>query len=318
MRYIGFFGLVLFGVFGVYLVVVYAQVGNPTHSSRWVYDVYEAKIAYAQKLPSPKIVVSAGSNVLFGVDSQMIEDAFGIPTVNFGVNAGVFLPIILYKTKQILREGDILVMPLEYTMYGYDGVPNTQMIDYIFAREPRIWRTLGVFERFAVVWNVTLARVWQGYQKIEDRAAVGLYSVYNIDQRGDQINTGREFIGEDFLRELGDAPVYRYGKAFSPNSLGMRYLRDFADYCEENGIVLVFAPTALLKKPEYFSDAIEREFYMGLPDIVRGFGMGFVGDPYAYMYEVDCFFNTDHHLHQECKKIRTAQLIEDLRGLGFW
>jgi len=49
------------------------------------------KLDLLKTVPSPKIVVFGGSNVAFGIDSELIEKEFGIPVINDGLNAGVSL-----------------------------------------------------------------------------------------------------------------------------------------------------------------------------------------------------------------------------------
>src|SRR5688572_19607287 len=54
-----------------------------------VNDYHRASVTKHQRLsalPSPKIVLAGGSNLAFGIDSQMIEKATGRKVVNMGMD----------------------------------------------------------------------------------------------------------------------------------------------------------------------------------------------------------------------------------------
>lgn len=87
----------------------------------WVQGAYEKKEKMALLIKGPKIIIAAGSSVHFGVSAQMIEEAFQRPSVNYGVMTLLDLDYIIYRLKKVLKEGDILIMPLEYEHYTYDS-----------------------------------------------------------------------------------------------------------------------------------------------------------------------------------------------------
>tara|TARA_A100001015_G_C14411110_1_gene489191 strand:+ start:209 stop:343 length:135 start_codon:yes stop_codon:yes gene_type:complete len=44
----------------------------------------------------------------------MIENAFGLPAINAGFNAGTSFKFLTWLIKPYLKSGDILLMPLEF------------------------------------------------------------------------------------------------------------------------------------------------------------------------------------------------------------
>ncbi|MDP2894526.1 MAG: hypothetical protein Q8N78_09215 [Sulfurimonas sp.] len=300
----------LYGVtawLAAYIAVFYISLNKPSNVSKWVHDAYTKKTLIASATPSPRIVISAGSSTLFGIDSSAISQAFNLPVVNYSVNAGLMLPVILHKTKQILREGDILIMPLEYDMYLYNGNPNEQMIDYVTSYEPHILPTLTLKEQFYIFWQTTLRSIITK-QTQEIQIPQGLYGAHNIDNRGDQINTAKADQAKEFYKELQDTKPYEYNSIYKGDELSYRYLREFAAYCKQNNIKLILTPCPLLTKPQYK----EERFFADVPQKLRAIGFTYIGNPYDYMYSIDFFFNTDYHLNDEARKTHTQKLIKEL------
>ena len=70
------------------LVVVYTAALIPQYE-----DSYNAalvdKVARLKSINEPKIVLIGNSNVAFGYDSKLIEEATGMPVVNMGLHGGL-------------------------------------------------------------------------------------------------------------------------------------------------------------------------------------------------------------------------------------
>lgn len=306
-------GLVLTAV--VWLGFIYGQLGNPTPS--WVHHAYLLKQQAAEAIQQPKIVIVSGSNALFGINSTLLSQTYQRPVVNQGVNAAMLLPYILYRSQQVLKPGDIALLPLEYPLYLYNGETNTQLIDQILARDPGFFWQLGWRERFKIVWETPFERVWQGYHLSDVQPPVtGLYGIHNIDPlTGDQRNTGKARLVGQELREWEthrDMEPHRYGKDDKPDNLAWRHLRNYIQWAEQHGVCLIFLPSAFHDRAFYREDPVERAFYAGLPSKIRVLGANYVGSPFNYMYGIDDLFNTEYHLTGEARQRHTTKLIKDL------
>ncbi len=292
------------------------EMGNSTAMSQWVWDDYSKKIDIAKNIKDKKIVVSAGSNVLFGVDSKILAKKEGIGVVNFGVNAGVGLPVILYMSKKVINRGDVVLMPLEYPMYSYDGDSGLQMIDFVLGRVPELFWKLTFKEQFYILWHVSLKRVWDGYfHQRKKPMMVGVYGAKNIDENGDQTKTEVGFRDKNMQKELDSMKPERYGARFDKNALGWDYLEEFVEWCKRRDVRVIFMPSTLMRDRSYLTDKKERWFYEHIAKIVRNRGWKFVGEPYVYMYDKKMYFNTKFHLINKARKKRTLQMVEDLKGV---
>jgi hypothetical protein len=303
----------MFICLGLWTLVVWGQSGNPTKGSQWVAEVYKHKERYANSIITPKIVVVAGSNGLFGIDSGMLERAFGMRVVNMCVNAGVDLPPIVEHAKRVIKRGDIVLMPLEYPLYSYDGEPIVQMIDYLYSREPTMIDEIGYMEQFWMLWHISAERLYRGYRDGVDTPIIkGVYRVDNIDLFGDQLHTDSSLQTEAMREVLSTQKAEQYGKKFKKEALGWEYLESFVEWCRVRGVRVYFMPSTLMDDPYYHNNPKEREFYTNLPKIIRAKGWSYIGEPYRYMYSKSLYFNTNFHLNSRGREIRTKQMIEDL------
>ena len=308
MTFIRYFFIFMLLWLGLYFAIVWGQIGNSTKGSQWVAEVYAKKTEYAQSITKPKIVIVSGSNGLFGIDSAMLAKAFAMPVVNMCVNAGIDLPPILEHGKRVIREGDIVFLPLEYPLYSYDGEPIVQMIDYLYAREPDMLDILSYQEQFWMAWHVSIERLYRGYSDAKDTTIKGVYGVHNIDHRGDQNNTkgSLEFVSKP----------ESYGSTYKKEALAWEYLSRFVEWCRAKEVKVIFMPSTLMESDFYHSNPKEREYYNTLATRVREQGYNYIGKPYDYMYPKELYFNTNFHLNAKGRQIRTKQMIEEL--LGIW
>ena len=106
--------------FGIYIGMFYYQLNSPVKAAWWVHSAYQYKDFKSDKIKSKKIIIVAGSNALFGINSELIEKNTGYPVINLAVHAGLDIDYLYYKIKQNIKNGDIVVMPLELAHYYRD------------------------------------------------------------------------------------------------------------------------------------------------------------------------------------------------------
>ncbi len=72
------------------------------------------KHQYAQSITQPKIILTGGSNLAFGIDSDSIEKQVQRPVVNLGLYAGLGLDLILKETLSEVKKGDLVILCPEF------------------------------------------------------------------------------------------------------------------------------------------------------------------------------------------------------------
>jgi hypothetical protein len=314
MRFwLGFLGAFL-GLSLLWILGINAQLGNGTPSSRWVFDAYQHKSIAAQKIDVPKVLIVAGSNAMFGIDSKQISAYWQRPTVNLAVNAGLGIDYILDKAQQLAKPGDIILLPLEYALYLDNGEANSQVIDYVVARDLVYWRQLPLTKKGAFVAGMSPERWIQGLRQPEDRPVTsGTYGAHHLDAAGDQTNSGREQqqSQEKAAVELAATPAkaWHYGERSTQETGAWTRIAQFADWAKRQNICVIAAPTALLEHRSYHEQILEQRFYQSLPEKVAGLGIPYLGKPYDFMYPATSFFDTDHHLQDWARTEHTRKLV---------
>lgn len=292
---------------------LHSQLGVPTPSSRWVFDAYQHKIAAAQKVTGPRVLIVAGSNAMFGIDSKQLAAYWGRPVINLAVNAGLGLPYILKVSELVARPGDVILMPMEYGLYLDDGSPNAQIIDQVVARDQAYWHQLSILQRLNFAGSMAPERWVQGLRHLPDSAIVsGTYGAHHLDMQGDQTHsTVSDRTPADQAAIKAEKPK-TYGARSQRERGGWKIIAAYAKWAQQQHVCLIAVPTVLLHHDQYDHDQQERLFYDGVADKVRSAGIPYVGMPRQFMYPSEWFFDTDHHLHDVARKQHTANLIAKL------
>ncbi|TLM75619.1 hypothetical protein ACONUD_16390 [Microbulbifer harenosus] len=297
----------------VFLVIT--QMGTPTSSSKWAYDLYSIKERHASQENRNKLLIVAGSNSLFGINSSLLESRLRIPTTNLGVHAGLGLKYILERSKRSLGRGDIVYLPLELDLYQQDDTPSAQLMDFVLARDPQYLHTLPIQQQILGFANVPIARIIEGLRGGSDRylgSSSTVYNVHNVDSSGDQTNNTLEKARDYSSRLERLAPKDIGNTEISSHSKNL--IRDYIYWARENGVCVIGGPPSLMKFEEYESERF-LEFLGKTVNLFSDLGVHYVGRPADYLFPRELFFDTEYHLNTKGAMIRTQLIIDDL-GTG--
>jgi len=84
----------------------------------------QRKLAYAARLPSPKLLVLAGSNAAYSHRCQVIGPMLRLPCVNGGIALGIGLDDQFTRWEPLLHPGDIVYLPMEFAQYTVSHAAN--------------------------------------------------------------------------------------------------------------------------------------------------------------------------------------------------
>lgn len=102
-------------------------------------------------ISSPKVVLIGGSNLAFGIDSEMIANATGRDVVNMGMDAFLGLQFMMAEVESALDPSDLVIVILEYDSYYWDtaGVAENQFA--VVKANPEAWSYLTDEQRWGIV-----------------------------------------------------------------------------------------------------------------------------------------------------------------------
>jgi hypothetical protein len=76
-----------------------------------------------EAIRTPRMVIDAGSSSMLGIAPELIEKAFRRTTIDVADNGAIPLDMKIYRILKYAREGDTLILPLEWVYYTRDAVP---------------------------------------------------------------------------------------------------------------------------------------------------------------------------------------------------
>jgi len=298
-----------------WLVLLAGQLGRPVAIDQWVDQAYVKKLALADAVSEPRVLVVGGSGALFGLDSSILSKALERPVINLGVNAGVQSHFIMRYAREVIRPGDWVILPLEYPLYHDRHKVNFAFNSYWLSHPGIRSLELSPVQLARLFWFTPLKRVADGYQGLPaDYRVEGLYGPHNLNEYGDQINSeaARQ---EIWMREaVESSAVHDYGAQASRFQANWNRWAELARSIKAQGGCAVFIPPAMLDRPEYHV-GVEYEYYKGLAAQAQAHGLDYRGDPLGFMYPTELFFDTNYHLNAEAREEHSGKVATLLAGV---
>lgn len=285
----------------------FTQLGVETESSRWIHDALELKRNRALSIEGPKLLLIAGSGTLYSFEAEALERRLKIPTVNCGLHAGLGVEYILHAYSDLVKKGDIVVLPLEYVSYHYDGNTSATLADFASSRDPAwIIQSPAVFFNTAFSFSFSDLILRNRKRFKPDRHWVGHYDVTYLSAHGDKTNTGKELITKQLSDELDTYKPMQL-RPFSQDSAAVKVISSFIRHCQNQGAEVFLTFPVTLNYPEYqYSNFVET-----VRQRVTHFqttGVEILGNPDDFLFPREMFFNTFYHSNADGRALGTRKL----------
>ena len=255
-------------------------------------------------LDGAKIVLVGNSNWAFGVDSQKLEEAMGMPVVNMGMHGGIGNPFNEQAAVQNIHEGDIVIISYSNFADG-DMIKNPELAWITIENHPALWKYIrlkdwsDMIKAYPTYLKDCLDLWSQGIGNMDSGTE---YSRLQFNEYGDNIYdrpalvVSDEELAEAHIPEIGDETIDRLNK--------------LNQTLQEKGATLLVTPyptpvtvhTPPTEEYVAFSDQIEERLDFPL-----------IGRYEDYRMDKNLFYNTYLHLNNEGKQLRTQMLIGDLQ-----
>lgn len=297
----------------------------------WIPEIYSIKDGFARDLPSPKIVLLAGSNTLFGVHAPLLEEKTGLPVLNLGVHVNLPWPYLLHTVRRWLQPGDVLVLPLEYECYARTAEHDKS------AWVCRQFSTWGRQELAFFPWReqaAVLARVLPSYPLRLDRLGQRLpvrpqEELLTLVRTADRVFSPVPYQADaatlegEFFVDGEPTPAVRemarqgldYGGQPEPSAYALEQLDALMLLARQRGASVFFTYPVSIRNPDYdLSRPAHRRRLEVLEEAVRRRGGKFIGDPALSNMDVRYFLDTSYHLNAEGALLRTLYLADAVRS----
>ncbi|MBK9519313.1 MAG: hypothetical protein IPO09_18615 [Anaeromyxobacter sp.] len=302
--------LLAVAVLGSYLGLLYLGFTD----GRELAAASSGKLARLRALGSPKLVLVGGSNVLFGLDSQRLQEELRLPTVNMATGAAVSLGYLLGTVSPRLGHGDLVVLSLEPNYFFEDPLELTDGTLEVLAHDPdglgylldgiqrkgraRLLGVLGSNVKIIGYLDNRLRPLVPGVPK-------RIYMASSISPLGDMV----AHLGK---ASPGVAPLPpRGGPArdeIDPRVIAL--LSRFKQEAEAAGATVVVSwPSLMAETYPDFRSELELAWRA-----VNRIGLISRSKPEDHVYPADCFYDTVVHLNARCRALRTEKLVAELRA----
>ncbi|MGH9365265.1 MAG: hypothetical protein ACRD1B_08390, partial [Thermoanaerobaculia bacterium] len=266
-----------------------------------------------------------------------IEKATGVRTVNLAIHGAFPLAYIVEYTKTILRPGDVVLMLLEYEYYWAGTADIAWFPNNSMAWEEEYFWGLSASGKLRFIGSVPAKRILNG-------VIAGLYARRLRSLYGRAVRKPELVVAE--AREVWEKRLYAHGPfAYSlrgvneygdlQNNRGRTYEDEFASilvipfpysrtvwdvlagflgYCDRRGIELLLGWPATVRNPHLEAHmGTVRQHMEEIADRVRAIKLRTLGTPGDFILDKRYFFNTNYHLNEEGRRIRTEKMLPPLR-----
>ncbi len=304
----------LLGALGLNWVLIYAQLGVPTRSTTWSYEINQKKLQRAASIQKPKLLLVGGSATLFGMQAELIQKTLDYPTVNMGTHAGLGIAYMLHLTEQAAKPGDTVLLAFEYNTYTFGIVRRDPVfVDYLLARDAAYFRSLPIEARFEIAMMTSLPRLRKGLKNYfrPERPAplVPIYHPSHLNLYGDQLDH------EATNRQAHTPNLYGRDAALAFDLLkdipASESIREFVSWARANNVrVLATYPNIMdnsIYKTPRARGALQR-----IQQLYAELDISMIGSFEESLLPPSAFLDTFYHLTREAARLRTERLIPHL------
>lgn len=290
------------------------QLGVPTERTRYLDEWWKKKETYAKSIDGKKILIVSGSNTLFSVRASDIEKKINIPTVNFGVHAGLGLKYILNRVSGVLNEEDIIVLPLEYEMY--QGIENYggEFGMYVTARDEEYFNKMPVPEKVLFIYSTKPKDILYGLKEKfrPSKQHFGNYDSKYLNNNGDMLNNRSEKRKSD-----NELLAVTKDKIFSadlcPSDDFKEYMSEFLSLCRSKDIKVIAMYPAWCRKNKALIKS-DMENITAIEKYWKSENVTVLNDLESNLYDVHYFYDGNYHMNNLGAEYRTSQIIKGIEG----
>ncbi len=276
--------------------------------------LYQASLLKSDLLrttPSPRIILVGGSNIAFGIDSELMESELDFNVINDGLHVALGIAP-LNEVQYFLRPGDIVIISLEYYNFtdldSFFGQPQ-YLADWVEFSGERINFIHQPYNQMPSIYTMMLQR------KVNRQLNYFLYGFsYDAGRNfysGDLFNKHGDFIGH--LGESSGTPFEIAESVYPVNLLdeAFAYLEEFNQLAQSKGAQVFYEAQA--HRQANCERTGERQLNRFFNLLRTRTTIPLLTDIDELCLPDDYFYDMPYHLNEQGRRIRTERLIESLR-----
>jgi hypothetical protein len=290
--------------------------------------VQKAALALKVSPNKKRILIVSGSNGLLGISAATIAQTTGIETLNLSSHAGLGGEYILRWASNLIREGDVILLPLEYQFYAATGISDDFVnfdalgrfaISYDHSVLQEISTTSQL--KFALLNSIS-GKDWKEYisyfgghlsktaiqAKLRQRGEQGhCYTAFTLNKYGDETCN----IGKDSL-PIDPAVLTT---AISPSMSEIDpsgYIKKFVQIAAQKGAKVIPLYPVSTYTDDYQNPAFQ-ESVQNIKKFWQAQGLEFQDSLSEALLPPSLMYNTNYHPKDAGRSKRTKSIIELLK-----
>jgi hypothetical protein len=254
---------------------------------------------------SPRIIFIGGSNLSFGLNSQMIKDSLNINPINTSLNAELGLKFMLRHDLKFIRENDIVIISPEYQQFYGEMADGGELLIPII---------IDVLHQTKDCDNLQLLKL----MKYIPKYAYAKLQFWNYFIKSN--TTKIDIFDKKSFNEYGDVYIHwnmPKEKNIMPQNVAGKLNTDMFQVLDDFRKKLINKKTKLyITFPCYQSSSYKICIVQikEIENILKKMGFSFLGSPERYKMNDSLMFNSPYHLIKRGVDYRTELLIEDIKN----
>lgn len=280
---------------------------TPRASTSYLFTKID-KDSLLANVDTPRIIFIGGSNLSFGLNSQMVKDSLGLNPINTGIQVGIGLIYMMENVLPYIKTGDIVVVAYEYHgFYGEIALGEDALLRIVLDVDPDALKMLSNKQLI----NLCAYLPKYSFSKFKPTEYIKKY----IDKHEDKFNVVKSF------NEYGDVVThwdYNMKKFSVVESIKGEFNYSLIDELKKFELKLQHKGAVLyITFPGYQATSFEncRKQIKLIEDELSKCGFILLGKPEDYMVPDSLMFDTPYHLSKKGVDLRTNLLINDLRNI---
>jgi len=298
----------------------------PPHSGKLGYfGALKDKHSRLQNTRSPKIVFVGGSNLAFGLDSNLIEHKFHTPVVNMGLCASFGLRYLLEEVKDNINSGDTIVIVPEYGILQNTVDGSADLIHTLEVYPPSAFFFLKAYtsspqsflKLLDLVRTIPAAKCDACYNIFKSMWQKGYYDSSLIENWEISNQTGKiirfyfnnhgDYFGHFTEPNLPFNPSWGLIKSMDREAAEL--INDFHGFAKKKGAHVVLIPPPVPSQDLIFSRCSALSI-ASWPN--QSLTVPILAKPTRYAFDAALFYQPPYHLNIVGRGVRTALICEDL------
>lgn len=298
------FGAIFFSTVVAMITFDFFVIGNQ-YSQNYQASIID-KVNRLTSIDEPKIILIGNSNLAFGIDSELIEKEVGMPVVNLGLHGSMGDGFHEKIAKLNINKGDIVI--LCHTDFSGDGKIDDIGLAWItLEKNIKLYKILSVKDYIHICpayprYFLKCLSLWKNKQG--NIANNNSYSRTAFNQYGDIIvrpKKARKDVNSFFSKGVLPPDI---------STECINRINKYSDYVTSQGATLLIAGYPI-GYGKYTGNAKDfTAFQKKLEELVN---CDVISNYTDYFIPYDLFYDTRYHLTEEGAKIRTEQLISDIK-----